>query len=308
MSTTTFVLLTGMFLTGPEIGSGGAASAGQVRVENCVVESINPVDVPAEEAGRLLSLEVREGMDVQAGALLGKTDDRRAAFEYRVACAERDAAVKEASSDVAVKVAEKAAAVAYQDWQTGVEANRKAMQAVAKTEILRRQFEYERANLSAEKAALDIEVAKYTADAKTHAADLAAHNVERRQIISQISGRVEEIVRRPGNWVMAGETVLRILPLDRLFLKGTLETSYFHQSDVRGKPVVVEAVFPGGRLEKFHGKVQHASSQVRGDTFDVLVEVENRVAGSDWLLFPGMHATMTIDLRAVEAPMAATKR
>lgn len=303
MSSTTLVLLAGVFLSGP--GAPPARSAGEIRVENCVVESINPVDVPAEEAGRLLSLEVNEGTDVEAGALLGKIDDRRAIFEHRVTAAERDAAVKEASSDVAVRVAQKAALVAHQDWQTGLEANSKAIQAVARTEILRRQFEYERANLSAEKAAHDIEVARFTADAKMHAADLAAHNVERRQIVAQISGRVEEIVKRPGNWVMAGDTVLRLLPLERLFLKGTLETRDFHQSDVRGKPVVVEAVFPGGRVEKFEGEVQHAGSQVRGDTFDVLVEVENRKSGNDWLLFPGMHATMIINLRAVQTPMAA---
>jgi len=305
MSSTTLVLLAGVFLSGP--GAPPAASTGQIRIENCVVESINAVDVPAEEPGRLLSLEVKEGMDVEAGALLGKIDDRRAIFEHRVASAERDAAVKEASTDVAVQVAKKAAAVAYQDWQTGVEANRNAIQAVAKTEIIRRMFEYERANLSAEKAALDIEVAKFTADAKTHAADLAAHNVERRQIVTQISGRVEQILRRPGNWVMAGDTVLRLLPLDRLFLKGTLKTQYFHQSDVRGKPVIVEAVFPGGRVEKFEGEVQHASSQVTSDEFEVLVEVANRKSGNDWLLFPGMHATMIINLRPVQTPMAANR-
>lgn len=305
MSTTAFALLAGMFLTGPEIGTAGA-SAGQIRIENCVVQSINPVDVPAEEAGRLIALDVKEGMDVQAGALLGKTDDRRAIFEHRVAVAERDAALKEASSDVAVQVAEKAAKVAEFDYLTGVEANRAAPQAVAKTEILRRKFEHERGVLSAEKARLDIEIAKHTAEAKGAAAELAAHNIERRQLISQINGRVEEIVRRPGNWVMAGDTVLRILPLDRLFLKGRLETSHFHQSDVRGKPVLVETTFPGGRVEKFHGTVQHANSQVISDQFEIIVEVENRVAGNDWLLFPGMHATMTIDLRPTTpaAPMA----
>jgi hypothetical protein len=93
--------------------------------------------------------------------------------------------------------------------------------------------------------------------------------------------------------VMAGDTVLRLLPLDRLFLKGTLKTQYFHQSDVRGKPVIVEAVFPGGRVEKFEGEVQHASSQV--------------TSGNDWLLFPGMHATMIINLRPVQTPMAANR-
>jgi multidrug resistance efflux pump len=304
MSSTTFVMLAGMLLTGPEIGP---ASAGQVRVENCVVQSINPVDVPAEEAGRLVSVEVREGTDVKAGDLLGKIDDRRSVFEHRVASAERDAAAKEASSDVAVKVAEKAALVAKYDYETGVVANSTGLQAVAKTEILRRRFEHERALLSAEKARLDIEVAKYTAEAKAAAAELAAHNIERRQLVSQITGRVEEIVRRPGNWVMAGDTVLRVLPLDRLFLKGTLETKDFHQSDVRGKSVVVEAVFPGERLEKFHGSVQHASSQVDLGTFEVLVEVENRVAGNDWLLYPGMNATMIIDLRPAAAPVAARR-
>jgi multidrug resistance efflux pump len=296
------VLLTGMFLTGP-----GDASAGQVRIPNCIVESINPVDVPAEEAGRLVALDVKEGMDVQAGAVLGKIDDRRSIFEHRVAVAERDAAAKEASSDVAVQVAEKAAKVAEYEYLTGVEANRTGLQAVAKTEILRRKFEHERAMLSAEKARLDIEVAKYTAEAKGHAAELAAHNIERRQIVSQVNGRIEEIVKRPGNWMMAGETVLRVLPLDRLFLKGRLETANYHQSDVKGKPVVVEAVFPGGRREQFHGTVQHASSQVRSDLFEILVEVENRVAGNDWLLFPGMRVEMIINLRPAETPPMAKR-
>jgi multidrug efflux pump subunit AcrA (membrane-fusion protein) len=307
MSTTTFVLLAGMFLTGPEIAS-AAPSSGEIRISNCIVESINPVDVPAEEAGRLLTLDVKEGMDVKAGALLGKIDDRRAAYEYRVAQAEHDAAAKEASSDVAVQVAVKAALVAQKDWETGVHANSTGLQAVAKTEILRRLFEYERANLSAEKARLDIEVAKFTADAKGAAAELAAHNVERRQLVSQIDGRVEEIVVRPGNWVMAGETVLKILPLHRLFLKGTLETRDFHQSDVRGKQVTVEAVFPGGRVEKFQGVVHHANSQIVSDSFDVLVEVENRVVGNDWLLYPGMHADMIINLESgAQRDMAATR-
>ena len=72
----------------------------------------------------------------------------------------------------------------------------------------------------------------------------------------------------------------------------------FRELSVSGRPVTVEVELADGRKVRLSGQVVFVSPLIRaGNIYRVRAEVENRKENDQWLLRPGMAATMTIDLR-----------
>jgi macrolide-specific efflux system membrane fusion protein len=294
MIPTLCVVLWVAFQSGPQPAPAGGSPISEIGEVHAIAE----VDVPAEEAGKIVALPVEPGIDVKPGDLLVQLDDVRSRIERDIAQAEFDAASKEASSDVSVRVAEKAALVSEKDYQIADEANQLAKNSVSRSEVLRRLFEWERAKLAAEKARLDLEVAAFTASAKEARLRGTDDSIERRKLRSLQTGRVKEINMDVGEWVNPGDVVLRIIKLDKLRVKAGVSALNYRQSDVAGRPVIVEVDLPGGKSEKFNGKIVFASPQIQGDTFECWAEIENRADEDDWILLPGMEVRVLISPRA----------
>ena len=266
-------------------------------IRHCQVFFIDDLDAPALEAGQLVLLDVDEGAHVKQGQLLAQIDDRRAQLAKQAAEIEHTAAQAKASDDIEVRYAEASFELAETELNDDMEINRKQPGAVSLSEIRRKRLAKHRAELQIDRSRLDMRVAQMNTDIQQHAVEAALHNIERCRIESPFDGVVLEVMQEKGEWVDAGQPVLRVVRMDRLRVEGFLDASQFNPEDVDGREVTVQVERANGRSVSFRGTVVYVSPLIQGGRYRLRAEVDNIQERGHWLLSPGASATMTIHVR-----------
>ena len=271
----------------------------QAEVSGCYVRHMEEVLVPAQEAGVLMTLDVREGDSVTAGQLLAQIDDIHARMQQRVAGFELQVAREEAESDISVRYARATEAVARQEWHQAVEANKKVTGAVPQAEVRRLVLKQNEAALSIEQAQMRRRIAALEAQVREAQVEAAGVNIARRRIEAPLDALVLKVHQHAGEWVQPGAPVIHLIKLDRVWVEGSLEAHDYTPADVYGRPVTVRVALARGRKENFQGQVVFVRPVIEADdTFLVRAEIANRQEGGGfWLLSPGMPAEMTIQLK-----------
>jgi multidrug efflux pump subunit AcrA (membrane-fusion protein) len=266
-----------------------------VVIERCLVTVIEQVAVPAKEAGVLEKLLVREGTFVTAGQQIGQLDVEKSALEKQQAELELLVADKNAENDVNVRFAKASWEVAEAHYIRALKANEQVKDSVAPTEVAERKLNAAKAKLQIEQAERDLDVARVTVRAKAGLVELADANVRRRTIVAPTSGMIVELHKLAGEFLNPGDPVIRVMRVDRLRVEGFLNADK-HGQEINGRPVMVEALLPGGKREKFAGKIVFVSPEIEPVTNHIRVwaEVEN----PQLHLRPGARASMIIE----EAP------
>ena len=275
------------------------ASAASVEVEPCFFSLIQEVQVPAEEAGKLESVAVKEGQHVKVGDLLAEIDDTHALMQLKVAGYKLAVAKEEATNNVHIRYAAAAAKVTKAEYEMNVAANRD-FPTVPEIEIRKFLLTYRRSVLEIEQAQMNQRIAALEAAVSQAEVEAAQENLKRRRITSPLNAVVVELHRRPGEWVQPGEPVMHIVQIDRLRIEGALNAEKISPGQVADQPVVVAVQLPHGRAEEFQGKIVFVSPLVEADgQYEVWAEVDNRPNrdSGHWLLRPGLPAKMTIELK-----------
>ncbi len=268
------------------------------ELSHCLVSLIDEAQVPAQEAGVIVSLKVKEGQIVTKGEVLAQIDDAIPQAEKRKATAEKNAAKEKADSDVEVRYSKAAAGVALYEWKKNLEAWEKA-KAVVWLDVMKSDLAHQGADLKIEQAELERRIAALTVDTKSAEVEATEEAIRHRQIKSPLDGVVVQIVPHAGEWMKPGDNVLRIVRMDRLRVEGFLNSAQYSPEDVRDKPVIV-TIDRVGQSVKFKGRIVFVSPlDDAGGEFRVWADVDNRLVpgrNDAWLLRPGAQATMTIDL------------
>jgi len=276
--------------------SGRAADS--VTLPNCLLSLDEEAQIPAQESGRLTKIPVREGQSVSAGDLLAQIDDDIPRMQYNVAYYKLKVAEKEALDDINIRYAEAAAKVAEADYKQALEANAKVPGTVPQAEVRQRLLKLREMELSIEKAQKDMAIAvlqKQVSEAELHANKV---NLERRKLTAPLDAVVVELARHEGEWVQAGEPVMRLVRVDRLRVEGFLNAKDFRASEIQNRPVTVVVALARGGRETIQGRIVYVKPLVEaGGDFLVRAEIQNRKENDAWGLSPGMNADMTIHLK-----------
>jgi len=276
--------------------SGRAADSG--TLPNCLLSLDEEAQIPAQESGRLTKIPVREGQSVSAGDLLAQIDDDIPRMQYNVAYYKLKVAEKEALDDINIRYAEAAAKVAEADYKQALEANAKVPGTVPQAEVRQRLLKLREMELSIEKAQKDMAIAvlqKQVSEAELHANKV---NLERRKLTAPLDAVVVELARHEGEWVQAGEPVMRLVRVDRLRVEGFLNAKDFRASEIQNRPVTVVVALARGGRETIQGRIVYVKPLVEaGGDFLVRAEIQNRKENDAWGLSPGMNADMTIHLK-----------
>ncbi|HEX3998443.1 MAG TPA: HlyD family efflux transporter periplasmic adaptor subunit [Pirellulales bacterium] len=270
-------------------------------ISRCLVSAIDDAQVSAKEAGVITTINVHEGQLVMKGELLAQIDDAQPQMEKRKAMAEKNAAEVKANSDIEKRFDVASAEVSRFDYLRKLEANGRVRGAVTDTEIKESELKWIADKLKIEQADLELKIAKLTVDDKQAEVDAADEAINRRQIRAPQDGVIEQIVPHVGEWVKPGDSVIRLVRIDRLQVEGFLRGDAYNPWEVRDRPVTVfvklarqtDPVAFTGRIT-FVDPLKEA-----GNSFRVKASVENRLAPGrkdEWLLHPGDTATMRIDL------------
>ncbi|HEX3724852.1 MAG TPA: HlyD family efflux transporter periplasmic adaptor subunit [Pirellulales bacterium] len=273
--------------------------------DKCILASIADVQVAAKEAGVLFSLEAKEGMYVKEGTELGRIDYREAEAELKIKQFDFEVADFKAKSTVSVKYAKKASDVAQKVYEMYEEANRKGQgKNISKTEMMKYKLEWDKAALGIDKEEEEIKSAQLTSKGKSAEVEAARISLDNRQIRSPVSGVVVKVFRHVGEWVAPGDTVFRVVRVDRLKVIGSLDATQYGYSDVEGRGVTVEVSLPRGRSVQVQGKVVAVSPVVGvGLKLPIVAEIESPMEGDQPLVRAGQKASMTIHVN--QPPPAA---
>ncbi len=340
---------------------GSSWGADPIVVRDLTVKLIEQRDVPARETGLLMELSVREGSPVQRGQMVGKMDDRQVLLEQELAntqlaiskqrsdgflaaeLAEKDfarqqelllqqqlladIAHRKAKNRVRVLAAQKAEAVAKNEWLRATKARAEFADSVSQSELEglelahqrmeleSQQAEFEReidaltaagedrelriqgigleqSRISVNQSAIDKVVAQLQATASLQTAKLAELAVRRHQVISPIDGIVVERYKQPGEWVKLGEPIVRVVQLTRLRAEGYLLAPLAQRLRAEPNVHLVTQANEGETLTR-EGKVVFISPEVDTVNNEVafLVEFDN----ADESILPGMQMTMTTE-------------
>ena len=271
-----------------------AVEAGEPDTVPVLINLLEQAEVPAREAGVLMSLDAREGTPVKEGAVLARIDDTEAVFLQQRAKLELDIAVKNAANDLAVRTAEKTRDVAQAIYQRTNEGAQKFRNSISQTELDHLRLDADKAELALRQAQHEGEVAKVTAQLKQVEFEFAGRHVERRKITAPFGGVVVEVNRRRGEWVEPGNRVLRLVRLDRLRAEGFLDAQQA-RPELAGRRVTL-TIDPSEKLpQPVTGKIVFVSPEVDpvNGQVRVLAEIEN----PSLTLRPGVRATLVIQAR-----------
>jgi len=268
------------------------AAAEPIEVESVLLTSIEEREVPAQEAGVLSRLAIREGDIVQLDKLLAQIDDTDARLTLARAEIELDNARRSAENDINVQVSKKAAEVAAAELKRALDSRERYAKSVSETEVDRLQLAAEHAKLQLEQAEYDFETAQLALKVNENELRRAKRQIERRKISAPIPGRAVQILRRNGEWVEPGQPVVRIIRIDRLKAVGSLQAPQLTE-DLTGRKVKLRVLLSGEEPIEFPGEVTFVHSEVNpvNGQVDFWAEIENR----DLLLRPGLKATLVIE-------------
>lgn len=285
---------TGHFSAPREYSSAGTAGASHAAGSDMTDDAgyitlIVDIKVPAQEAGVLTELKVKEGDIVKLGDVLARIDDEQALMAVEVGESKLAAAERKASNDVNIEYAKAAKAVAYAEILQADEANAKVPNTVTNAEYRRLLLAHKQAELQIEQATHDYVVSKYEVDVQRTELKAAQLGVRRRVIKAPSSGIVLERFRQQGEWVKPDEQLLQLARLDVVRLKFKLDARKVPMSGVRGRNVEVTApLLPG---KSFHGKITFVDPVlISGTKYQVWVEIQNEQENGEWLLRPAMRA------------------
>lgn len=289
-----FAALAGLL---PSAAKAQQPATNEVRIRHCVVSLVNEAQVPAEEAGVIRELPVKEGVLVQMGQMLAQIDDSEAALRREYAEFDLESARKEATNDVNIQAARKTKEVAEAEYDEGVEINLRSPGSVPQAELRRLKLTAERAGLQIDVAQMEFEVAGLTAETKAKQLELAKTAEAKLKITSPIDGVVAQRYRQLGEWVQPGEPVMRVVDMQNLRIEGFVDASQFAPQDIFGKNVTIEVALTRGRIVKYTAKLNYVSPLVEasGD-YRVWADVQNKQVQGYWELRPGLPADMIISL------------
>jgi macrolide-specific efflux system membrane fusion protein len=261
------------------------------EVESVVLRLIEEAEVPAQEAGVVTQILVRDGQRVKRGELLAQVDDQVARLAEKAAAAQFEIARAKATNDVRIRFSKKALEVSEAELQRSTDSIERFAKSVSQSQLDVERLTVQKNRLEAEQAEHDQQIAILEMKAKDNELAATRAHVARRQIAAPFDGVIVQVYVRRGEWVEPGQKALRIVNVDRLKAEGFVAAE------------VATAVAPGRNVELAvdtgverpitrPGSIEFVSPEVDPITGQVRVwaEIDNR----DGVLRPGQPARMTL--------------
>lgn len=269
-----------------------AAPQETISYPNAQLTLIDNVKVASLDPGVVQKIDVSPGDVVTKDAPLVTLDSEL--FEAEVGADDLawEIASEQAKSDVNLRLSCKSLAVSQKQLLKSENAVKEYARSISETEIDRLRLERDQASLSIEQAEADGSIARLTAELRDEQRKATAIRLRRRNILSPIDGMVVAVDTQSGEAVQSGQTVVRIIGLDKLRVKAVYSSKYA-LSVAAGQKATFELEYQGKTITK-EAEVVFVSPEIRASerVFEVWADIDN----SDRKLLPGFKGNLSIDL------------
>jgi multidrug efflux pump subunit AcrA (membrane-fusion protein) len=279
--------------------SPSSLSASQTTGEGFVevkaaVQLIDDIDLPALESGPIVKMFVKPGDTIARQQMVVQMDDKIAQRMLEEATLKHRSAGRRANDNTEIEAAIKKTKLARSEFEDIAELYRRKSKS---------KHDRDRADYAAQISELEIQAAKNakelaTIDVETEMVrvNAARDTINRQALKSPVDGIVFETDKEEGEWVTAGERVMRIARVDRLRIVGFVEQH--DPSELVNKSITVTYEMARGRTIEFTGKIVFVKHESLGGKlrFHVWGEVDNRQENGHWLLHAGSDVKLRIHL------------
>lgn len=281
-------------------------SSGQLVIRSCGVHLFDDVDVPAREAGQLIRVDVQEGNMVAAGQLLALIDDRLARRQVDESTFRHQIADNKANDSVQIDSSRRLVDFVTEQFESTSKLYSNGSKSRAEFLEARTNLELKRLDLN--KAVNEQKIAAVEAQAEMVKLQAARDSIERHTMVSPFDGVIFEVFKQRGEWVAAGEKVLRVARMDKLKVKGFVNALGHNPADISRRRVTIHATLANSEQVEFPGVIVFVALERVGnsDSFEIWAEVENRQRDNFWQLVPGSVVNMTVLLDQPQVPPEAT--
>ena len=272
-------------------------SDGGILVERCFVRFINKTKVPAEAAGKLTDLRIEEGMLVNKGDVIAVIDSQQSEFTLELKKREEVVAKLNAHNDVNKRDAVQTEKIARAQAETYKSLHEKG--AAPYWEMREKVAEADRAILRIELAETNEKTAMAEYLAKQFETRIAELDIQMRTIRAEFGGFVETRFAQLGEWVQPGTPIIELVQMDRVRVEGFINAINYAGRVKRGTPVQITVTVGGSSTapvtRSFTAKIEYVSTELDlNGRHRIWASIPNEADGDDWLLKPGMRATMKL--------------
>ena len=130
--------------------------------------------------------------------------------------------------------------------------------------------------------------------------------IRRHRLTTNFDGYIIKIERDALEWVNAGETVMRVARMDRLWVQGIVNSNDVNPHELMNRPVTITLKLARGESTDFEGKIVNVGLERSSNvTYMVKAEVQNRPIGGHWVLQPECTVEMRIKLDELQPNTAS---
>lgn len=267
------------------------AAAEDFRIVDAQVTLATDTTIAAATPGIVAELPVVEGQSLDEGALLAQLDDQHAQAEWRAAVEALHVVGLESENDVDLRYAEMTLAVHQKEYEHSRSANERFAGSVSQSDLRRQRLVIEQAKLRIEQAKRDMEIGQAKVAEMQATADAARQVVAQHAIYNRVAGVVAQRFVDPGEWVSAGDPIVRVIELNRLRIE-----CFVDQTDVAklAPELEVEFVPNTSAAATYRGVIRFIASELHPVTGQARVWAE--VSNHDGKLQSGMRGTLTVQI------------
>ncbi len=268
----------------------------EIRAENCMVQYINKVEIPARAEGTLTALHFEEGATVNVGDVLAVIDDTAARLALKLKKAEEKEAILNAANEVYIKDAINTEELTSEEAKAYEELH--VQRAVPRWEMEKKRLEAVRAKLKIDVAKMNKSIAEAQMHAKFAEMQIAEYELTRRQVTAPSTGFIENRIAQLGQWVQQGSPIATLIQMDKLRVEGDIDALRYAGQVQPGTPVKVMIYSQASDVLSFDAKLGFVSMEIDlRNRHRVWVEVENKKIGNEWMIKPGMRAEIVIQVQ-----------
>ena len=236
-------------------------------------------------------LSFREGSLVTVGQEIARIKNSQLAIELERAQVNLKIARAASENNIDVRFAEKSLEVSSARVTRSMNSNQRVPGVIPKGRVQEQQLEAHRDKLRVEQAGRDQKKSKMECDLAEADVALAKLKLEKSVIRSPIDGMVVAVERKPGEWVQPGDTVVRIVRMNRLRIEGFVSAGDASRIQVGNSATVkvlqahLSDVEMAGHVIFVNPEANPVNSKV-----PIWVEVDN----SKLKLIPGLETSLII--------------
>lgn len=271
--------------------------SGAIRADLTKVKCIHKIEIAAQADGLIKSLEVQEGSVV-------KKDDRLLTIDYRVAEAELEVAQRkleaadmQAKQTANVEFNEAARDLAKEEYSAELqlyEGDNTTYSA-----LKRKRLEAQKAIFSVDLAKVELEKEKLAAKIASQERDAAQVRLDLYEVVAPYDGIIVERKRDLGEWIRAGEPVLRLVHMNEMKITGYVRISGPNNSvsinDLVDASVKIRVRINPQQNAEYEAKVDFVSPEIDSGQVRFIIRIKNQKdMNGEWILRDGMDAVVDI--------------